>query len=146
MTALADKLEVDFALIQSSGSRKSPEGKKYTVVGEVQGKVGFIVDDQIDSPKEFIGAAKAMMADGALRVYVIATHGIFSGDSLKKLHDCSDVHEVIVTNTMPVPKDFTTPKLKIIDVSDTFAEAIRRTRNGESISYLFFHTPEELYQ
>jgi len=29
------------------------------------------------------------------------------------------------------------PKIKTIDVSATLAEAIRRTHNGESVSYLF---------
>ncbi|KAM6520619.1 ribose phosphate diphosphokinase subunit prs4 [Fusarium solani] len=33
------------------------------------------------------------------------------------------------------------PKLKVIDVSGTLAEAIRRTHNGESVSYLFNNVP-----
>lgn len=34
------------------------------------------------------------------------------------------------------------PKLDVIDISPTLAEAIRRTHNGESVSYLFSHAPE----
>ena len=46
---------------------------------------------------------------------------------------------MIVTNTYPIPhwKIMQTKKLHIIDISGVLAEAIRRTNNGESISYLF---------
>lgn len=33
------------------------------------------------------------------------------------------------------------PKIRVIDISPTIAEAIRRTHNGESVSYLFNHAP-----
>jgi ribose-phosphate pyrophosphokinase len=34
-------------------------------------------------------------------------------------------------------------KLEIVDVSPTLAEAIRRTHNGESVSFLFTHAPTD---
>lgn len=33
------------------------------------------------------------------------------------------------------------PLLQVIDISMILAEAIRRTHNGESVSYLFSHVP-----
>lgn len=46
------------------------------------------------------------------------------------------------TNTIPHDKKkLECPKLETIDISSTFAEAIRRTHNGESISYLFNYVP-----
>jgi ribose-phosphate pyrophosphokinase len=53
------------------------------------------------------------------------------------------LEELVVTNTIPhEEKKRQCPKLKSIDISATLAEAIRRTHNGESISYLFSHAPE----
>jgi ribose-phosphate pyrophosphokinase len=49
--------------------------------------------------------------------------------------------QIAVTNSYPIPKNQRElcKKLKIIDISSVLAEAIRRTHNGESISYLFSH-------
>ncbi|CAG8680098.1 14471_t:CDS:2, partial [Racocetra fulgida] len=57
-----------------------------TLVGEVAGKVAFIVDDMIDNAGSFIAAADHLINKcNAKRVYVIATHGILSGDSLREI-------------------------------------------------------------
>lgn len=48
----------------------------------------------------------------------------------------------MVTNSTPLgDKIQRCPKLRVIDISRTLAEAIRRTHNGESVSYLFHHVP-----
>lgn len=50
--------------------------------------------------------------------------------------------QVVVTNTVPLgDKQERCPKIKVIDVSSTIAESIRRTHNGESVSYLFRNVP-----
>jgi ribose-phosphate pyrophosphokinase len=47
-----------------------------------------------------------------------------------------------VTNTCPHDAaKAACDKIKTIDISPMLAEAIRRTHNGESISYLFSHVP-----
>ena len=117
-------------------------------------------DDQIDKAGSFIAAAEHLKKCDAKCIYVIATHGILSGDSIKMIENCSAIHKVslpnsdeqtvrielirffyqlVVTNTFPIPpeKRCQSSKLVIIDVSATFAEAIRRTHYGESISFLF---------
>jgi ribose-phosphate pyrophosphokinase len=74
-------------------------------------------------------------------VYIIATHGILSGDGLRQIETCSAIDGIIATNSYPLPEDkrSASSKLTQVDVSWLFAEAIRRTHNGESMSYLF-HT------
>ncbi|CAH1761208.1 3530_t:CDS:2 [Entrophospora sp. SA101] len=112
-----------------------------TLVGDVAGKVAFIIDDMIDKAGSFIAAAEhLMMKCNAKRVYVIATHGILSGDSLNEIEKCKSIYQLVITNSFPVPQEklLKSSKLVIIDVSATLAEAIRRTHNGESISYLFY--------
>ena len=55
----------------------------------------------------------------------------------------SQLTKVVVTNTIPHEHlKKLCSKLDTIDISATLAEAIRRTHNGESVSYLFHHVPE----
>lgn len=49
---------------------------------------------------------------------------------------------VVVTNTLCQDHNMKTcDKIQCIDVSMMFAEAVRRTHNGESVSYLFSNVP-----
>merc|ERR1719464_2089569 len=49
---------------------------------------------------------------------------------------------VVVTNSIPQDKHMREcQKIQCIDVSMMFAEAVRRTHNGESVSYLFSNVP-----
>ncbi|CAG8452719.1 4525_t:CDS:2 [Paraglomus brasilianum] len=64
-----------------------------SLVGNVTGKVAFIVDDQIDKATSFIAAAEHLKKCDAKRIYVIATHGILSGDSIKNIENCSAIHK-----------------------------------------------------
>ncbi|KAI9359087.1 phosphoribosyltransferase-like protein [Pilaira anomala] len=113
-----------------------------TLVGDVNGKVAFLTDDIIDNVGTFVDAADHLVKKcGADKVYIIATHGVLSGDAIKKIQACDSVYKLVVTNTFPIPKEKIDQcsKLIVIDISNTLAEAIRRTHNGESVSYLFNH-------
>ncbi|KAI8082303.1 phosphoribosyltransferase-like protein [Thamnidium elegans] len=113
-----------------------------TLVGDVKGKVAFLTDDIIDNVGTFVDAADHLVKKcGADKVYIIATHGVLSGDAIKKIQACDSVYKLVVTNTFPIPKEKSDQcsKLIVIDISNTLAEAIRRTHNGESVSYLFNH-------
>ncbi|KAL7750125.1 ribose-phosphate pyrophosphokinase 1 [Sorochytrium milnesiophthora] len=112
------------------------------LVGDVDRKIAFIVDDILDKAESFVTAAKLLKKRGAQLVYVVATHGILSGDAIWQMEQCDAIHQVIVTNSYPIQpeKRNSSSKLRVIDISTVLAEAIRRTHNGESISYLF-HTP-----
>ncbi|KAF9563885.1 hypothetical protein EC968_004679 [Mortierella alpina] len=125
-------------------SEAADETSVMTLVGDVENKVCFIVDDMIDGCHSFLEAADNLVSHGAKQVYIIATHGILSGNSLRQIEECANVHRVVVTNTYPIPKEkrALSTKLKVLDISATLAEAIRRTHNGESISYLFQQVPK----
>lgn len=66
---------------------------------------------------------------GADKVYIIATHGVLSGSAIQKIEECESVYKLVVTNTFPIPKTKMdqSSKLVVIDISNTLAEAIRRT-------------------
>ncbi|KAJ3000629.1 Ribose-phosphate pyrophosphokinase 1 [Globomyces sp. JEL0801] len=139
-TAIADKLDVEFALIHKE-RKKANEVSRMVLVGDVKGRVCILVDDMADTCGTLGLAAKVLMDNGATKVYAMVTHAVLSGKAIDVINN-SCLEEIIVTNTIPQSEKQTAcKKLKTIDVSSTFAEAIRRTHNGESISYLFNYVP-----
>ncbi|KAL6947015.1 ribose-phosphate pyrophosphokinase 1 [Hanseniaspora vineae] len=114
--------------------------KLITLVGNVNDRTAIILDDMIDRPGSFISAAEHCVKNcGAKNVYVVATHGVFTGDCLEQLEQSDCVAKIVVTNTYPISEErlAKSKKLVLIDVSPIFAECIRRDHYGESISVLF---------
>ncbi|KAL8783387.1 MAG: hypothetical protein Q9213_004646 [Squamulea squamosa] len=141
-TSIADRLDLNFALIHKERARPN-EVSKMTLVGDVRGKIAILVDDMADTCGTLAKAADTVMAHGASEVIAIVTHGILSGNAIETLND-SKLSRVVVTNTVPhAEKKERCEKLETIDISPTLAESLRRTHNGESVSYLFGHAPVE---
>jgi ribose-phosphate pyrophosphokinase len=66
------------------------------------------------------------MENGAERVYAIVAHGILSGKAIDVINN-SVIEKMVITNTIPADDKLPLcPKLDIIDISPTIAEAIRR--------------------
>lgn len=137
-TSLADRLDLPFALIHKERPRPNEVGRM-VLVGNVVDKVCILVDDMADTCGTLAKAAAVVKENGAREVVAIVTHGILSGPAIDNINR-SVLSQVVVTNTVPLgDKLERCPKLKVIDVSGTLAESIRRTHNGESVSYLFTH-------
>lgn len=139
VTAIADKLGVEFALIHRKRDGKSenaPE-RMEILVGDVSGKVAILVDDMIDSGNTLSLAARTLHEKGAKSVHALISHGLLSEANLSLVEQLP-LQELVVTNTVPQKQhEDGCSKLVTIDVSPTIAESIRRTHNGESISLLF---------
>ncbi|KAI9142670.1 phosphoribosyltransferase-like protein [Paraphysoderma sedebokerense] len=76
----------------TSANNKQYDGLQ--LVGDVNGKIAFILDDMIDSPDSFVAAARLLARKGASRVYIIATHGILSCNALQEIEECDAVYQV----------------------------------------------------
>ncbi|KAI1405542.1 ribose-phosphate pyrophosphokinase 3 [Hypoxylon fuscum] len=139
-TSIADRLDRGFALIHKERPRPNVVGRM-VLVGDVVDKVAILVDDMADTCGTLAKAAATVKAHGAKEVIAVVTHGILSGDAITTLNN-SCLSQIVVTNTVPLgDKVHRCKKLRVIDVSPTIAEAIRRTHNGESVSFLFTHAP-----
>ncbi|ELK25915.1 Ribose-phosphate pyrophosphokinase 1 [Myotis davidii] len=152
VTSIADRLNVDFALIHKE-RKKANEVDRMVLVGDVKDRVAIFVDDMadtygticLDDMADTCGtichAADKLLSAGATRVYAILTHGIFSGPAISRINNAC-FEAVVVTNTIPQEDKMKhCSKIQVIDISMILAEAIRRTHNGESVSYLFSHVP-----
>ncbi len=120
----------------------SVSGSKITtmLVGDVKNRVCIIIDDLVDTSLTITRASKLLKDQGAKKVYALITHCIFSGDAIQRIKK-SNIDLIITTNTTPQEKHQKElgNKLRVLDTSKIFAEAIRRIHNGESVSRLFEH-------
>uniref|UniRef100_A0A8C2C3A7 ribose-phosphate diphosphokinase n=1 Tax=Cyprinus carpio TaxID=7962 RepID=A0A8C2C3A7_CYPCA len=140
LTSIADRLNVDFALIHKE-RKKANEVDRMVLVGDVKDRVAILVDDMADTCGTICHAADKLVSAGATKVYAILTHGIFSGPAISRINT-ANFEAVVVTNTIPQEDKIKhCNKIQVIDISMILAEAIRRTHNGESVSYLFSHVP-----
>lgn len=119
--------------------KRRPEPNKavvMNVVGEVEGLDAIIFDDMVDTGKTLILAARALLKHGARSVMAVATHAVFSGDAVQKFQK-SPLDEIIVTDTLPLPRKKLVRKIRVLPVASLFADTILRTHRSESVSSLF---------
>ncbi|EFA75716.1 DNA topoisomerase III [Heterostelium album PN500] len=136
---ISDKLDAELAIIHKE-RKKANEVSGMILVGDVKDKVALIVDDMADTCGTLVSACEMLISKGATKVYALVTHGVLSGDAVKRLNE-SSLTELVITNTIPhAEKAAKCSKIKTINIAHTLAEAIRRTHHGESISSLFSDT------
>ena len=107
------------------------------VIGDVAGKTCILFDDMVDTAGSLCNAANALVeVGGAKEVYACATHGVLSGPAFERI-DASAIKELVVHNTIPLPTECPTAKIKQLDVAPIFARAIAHIHGGTSIADLF---------
>uniref|UniRef100_A0A673L123 ribose-phosphate diphosphokinase n=1 Tax=Sinocyclocheilus rhinocerous TaxID=307959 RepID=A0A673L123_9TELE len=99
LTSIADRLNVDFALIHKE-RKKANEVDRMVLVGDVKDRVAILVDDMADTCGTVCHAADKLVSAGATKVYAILTHGIFSGPAISRINN-ANFEAVVVTNTIP---------------------------------------------
>lgn len=129
---------LDNAAIAVIDKRRSGPNQiaEMNVVGDVQGETCIIVDDMVDTAGTLVKAAETLLKDGAKKVVACCVHPVLSGSAAQRLTD-SRIEEVIVTDTIAIPKTSQFEKLTVLSVTPLFAEAIRRIHSEDSISSLF---------
>lgn len=106
------------------------------VIGEVAGKTCIMADDMIDTAGSVTEGAKALIQAGAAKVYVTATHGIFSAPAYERI-ESAPIEEVVVTNTVPVPDERRGGKIRVLSVAPLIGRAVQNVFNDDSVSELF---------
>jgi ribose-phosphate pyrophosphokinase len=106
------------------------------VVGDVKGRTCIIVDDMIDTAGTITKAADALMEHGAAKVIAAATHPVLSGPAADRLKN-SQISEVVVTDTLPVPAEAQIDKLTTLSIAPLLARAIREVFSDGSVTSLF---------
>jgi ribose-phosphate pyrophosphokinase len=132
---LATRLGVDIAIID----KRRPEpnvAEIMNIIGRIKGKRVIMVDDIIDTAGTITQGAEALLEKGALEVYACCSHAVLSGPAISRLSN-SVLTEVVVTNTIPLPKEKEMDKIKVLSVASLFGDAILRIYEDLSVSKLF---------
>ncbi|MDP2939619.1 MAG: ribose-phosphate pyrophosphokinase [Candidatus Omnitrophota bacterium] len=134
--AYAKRLNAGLAIVDKR--RISPDKTEAIhILGEVKEKNAVIVDDLIATGSSVIEAVEALSKAGALDIYAAISHGVLSGDAIKRIDKCKALKELVVTNSIPLSDHKKHPKIKVLSIADLLAEAIKRIHNEESVSCLF---------
>jgi ribose-phosphate pyrophosphokinase len=112
------------------------EAQANRVVGEVEGRTCVIIDDMIDTAGTIAKAADVLFAEGATEVIVAATHAVLSGPAVDRLK-ASNIAEVVVTNTLPVPEERRFDALTVLSIAPLIARAIKEVFEDGSVTSLF---------
>lgn len=132
----ANRLDLPMAIIDKRREGDDEKPKAVSLIGNVEGKVAVVVDDEIASGGTLVEAATFLKKHGATQVLASATHPIFSANAAQRI-DEAFIDKVIVTDTVPLQPHQQSEKVEVLSVAKIFAEAIRRIHDGRSVSQLF---------
>jgi ribose-phosphate pyrophosphokinase len=103
------------------------------VIGEVEGKTAVLIDDMVDTAGTMVEAAAALKREGAREIYACATHAIISGNAVERI-DGSEIKELVVTNTLPVPPEKKIDKITVLSIAPMLADTVMAVFKEESVS------------
>ena len=139
--AYAKRLNSSLAIIDKR--RDIPnEAKAMNIIGDVKGKIAFIVDDMIDTAGTLMEATDALLGAGAREVHACCSHPVLSGPAGERIAN-SPIKTVITTNTIPLNAELEkNSKIKVLSVASLLGEAILRIHQETSVSSLFDSTKD----
>ena len=132
----AKRLGSSLAVFDKRRSKNDDTVEMGFIIGDVKDKKCLIIDDEISTGGTVFSATESLLKAGAQSVSAFCTHAVLANDCIKRLNK-SKLEKLIVTNTVPLPKDKKSKKIQVISVAPLLAQGIRRIHEGESLSALF---------
>ncbi len=134
--AYAKRLGASLAIIDKRRFAKN-QTEVMNIIGEVEDRNVFVVDDIIDTAGTLIHSAQALLEKGARSISAACTHAVLSGPAIQRINS-SKLDQVITTNSIPTEeKEADCSKLKTLSIAPLLAEAIKRIHAEDSVSSLF---------
>ncbi len=106
------------------------------ILGDVKGKNCVIIDDMIDTGGTIIKAAEELKRQGAKKILIVATHGIFS-KGFKHFEESEAIEHVLITDSIAKVYDIKSEKLKVVSLDKFLAKTIMATSDGTSVSEIY---------
>jgi len=132
-----DVLGAPLAIIHKRRDPDVPnQVRVFEVVGDVKDRVCVVVDDMIDTGGTIVKAAETLFENGAKDVIVAATHGILSDPACDRLQQ-SQISEVVVTDTLPIPQARQFDKLTVLSIAPLLGMAINEVFTDGSVTSMF---------
>jgi ribose-phosphate pyrophosphokinase len=132
---MATPLDVPIAIVDKRRP-KANVSEIMNIIGDIEGKNCLLVDDMIDTAGTITNAANALVEMGAKDVYACSSHGVLSGPAIERIEDCA-IREMILLDTVTLPKEKQIKKIKTLSVAPLFADAMTNIHTNVSVSKLF---------
>ena len=133
---IAKRIGADLAIVDKR-REKAGESEVMNIIGDVEGRECFMIDDMVDSAGTLCNASDALIKQGATKVYSYVTHGVLSGKAVERVNN-SSLTKLLITDTIEesdaVKKS---DKIDVISISSLLGEAIKRISKEKSVSSLF---------
>lgn len=134
--ALAKRLDADLAIVDKR-REKAGVSEVMNIIGDVQGRTCILHDDIADTAGTLCNAAQALVDKGAKEVYAYVTHGVLSGEAVRKVQS-SVLKSLVVTDSIPLSEEIRQlPNVRTVSIAPLLAEAVRRISEESSVSSLF---------
>ncbi|WP_378951155.1 ribose-phosphate diphosphokinase [Pelosinus sp. sgz500959] len=132
---LADRLHAPIAIIEK---RRPMPGvaEVMNLIGNVSGRTAVMIDDIVDTAGSLTEGANALMKYGAKEVYACCTHGVLSDPAISRING-SVIKELVITNTIPLPPEKESEKIKVLSMAPLLGEAILRIFSELPVSKMF---------
>jgi ribose-phosphate pyrophosphokinase len=78
----------------------------------------------VDSAQHITVLCNKLLKEGARKVYVFASHGLFNGEAIE-LIDLSPLTQVVVTDSIALPKHSASKKIVQLSIASLLANVIR---------------------
>jgi len=133
---LSGLLGCGIAVVFKRHMEAAPEAvQTVEVVGDIAGKRALIWDDMILGGSTLVNAADMVLERGARSVHACITHPVLCGDAAKRIEE-SNLAELIVTDSIPLPENLESTKITTISISSLLGDAIARISRNDSVSEL----------
>ena len=108
------------------------------IIGDVEGKNVLMVDDMITTAGTVTEAVKILRGNGALEIYIAASHAVFAPPAMERLAGC-EFTKLAVTDTIDLGTraEAIKDRVVVLGTAELLGEAIHRIHHNASVSALF---------
>jgi ribose-phosphate pyrophosphokinase len=138
----AARFAENLGLPVAAGNKERVSDHEVRIKGLVGGQArdhrrAIVYDDEIATGGSILELSRVLVGEGVEDILVICTHGVFTRGGLEVLAAVPEITEIVTTDTIYTPPENRHPKLTVLSVASTFADAILRNSRRESIGDLF---------
>lgn len=110
------------------------------VLGDVMGRDCLLLDDMIDTGGTILQNIELLKERGCKKIFVMATHGVFSNGALEKFKLALDkglIDQLYVADTIEANTKIEHPNIKVVSLSNFYAEILDAQINHKSVSKIY---------
>jgi len=97
----ANRLDLPIAIVDKRRYRDDEDARAINLIGDVEGKVALIIDDEVASGGTLMEAARFVLERGAVAVEACAVHAVLSGRAIERI-EASPLRQLVRTDTLPL--------------------------------------------